>query len=191
LRSHRNLPRFRTLAIAATLGLLAITSTASAAPPLCLGPEDGNWTTWLQANEDAGGHIQACHIEISANGLIGRIENRGGHRGAACLPGAAASSFSQKRLAISSVRDTIQAQTGAIQAWLANAAAAGNLVFDGTAADTIGQVVTPFEGRNPAKNRASCDGNKRYQCNKTKNYKVVFKKVAAPANCIVVTAYPE
>jgi hypothetical protein len=190
LRSHRNLPRFRTLAITAALGLLAITSTASAAP-FCLGPEDRNWTTWFQANEDAGGHIERCHSEISANGLIGRIENRGGHLGAVCLPGAAASSFSQKRVAISSVRDTIQAQRGAIQAWLANAGAAANLVLDGTAAETIGQVVTKFEGKDLTKNRAPCGSNKRYQCNSTKKYKVVFMKVAPPASCIVVTAYPE
>lgn len=171
---------------AASRILLAVCMLALSAGAFaqCTAPQNNNWTTWLQLQEQSGGHAMACHVNVTINGLIGRIENRGGHNGPACLPGAAASAWSSQKALIDQIKPGI-IQNG--QTYLNGAA--GNYVINGTAKGTIGTVVTAYTGSDPKKNRSPCPGNKGYVCTKTRNWVAVVTKQPGGA-CFLLTAYP-
>lgn len=110
----------RRIARRGAIGLVwcaASLATVSAVAQTCRVPANGNWTQWLQAQEDAGGHALACHVGVSVNGLIGRLTNRGGHNGPACMPnGNAASAWSSE----AALQDALR--THIVQAGLATRA---------------------------------------------------------------------
>jgi hypothetical protein len=171
---------------AKSVGLLALTFTTFAAvAQTCVPPANKDWTGWLTAQEDAGGHAKACHLGVSVSGLIGRLENRGGSKAPACAPyGEAASSWSDPASLLAAIKPAIIADAAGYAA-----GAAGTHVIQGVSDKTVGIVVTRFEGSNPAKNRAACDGNNSYVCMKTKTWTAVVRKTEAGA-CYLVTAYP-
>src|SRR5262245_47340462 len=52
--------------------LFSLLLAAGAHAQTCLAPANNDWTTWLQAQENAGGHAMQCHLNVTVNGLIGR-----------------------------------------------------------------------------------------------------------------------
>jgi hypothetical protein len=171
-----------TLAIALT-ALTLLTGTVHART--CAPPRDNNWTAWLQRQEAAGGHTLACHTGISENGLIGRLTNRSGHQGDACIPGGvAASAWSGANGDYSSL---INAISGAIadEAPRFDAMPAGNLQLSGTAAQSVGKVVRPIADGN---NRHACPKNSRYACTATRTWVAVVR--FTDDDCYLLTAYP-
>lgn len=162
---------------------LVLAVTPAMAQNICQQPTNGRWSAWLAVQEDAGGHTEACHLNVSINGLIGRIENRGGHLGTACLPGGAASAWSQERLLLDAIKPAIiEDGSGYAQG------AAGNHVIDGSAGAKIGTVVTAYTGPN-GKNRSPCPGRSDYVCSDAKRWRAIVRKTAGD-DYYLLTAYP-
>jgi hypothetical protein len=166
---------------AATLG------SAVAQAQTCLPPKNNDWSAWLDAQENAGGHAEACHVNVAVNGLIGRLENRGGSKGPNCTPGgSAASSWSNTSSLLNAIKPSI------IQSAAKEFATspAGNHVITGTADGTIGTTVTAYtDNRDLSKNRSPCDGNKGYVCTTTRNWTAVVQS-DGNGGCFLLTAYP-
>lgn len=143
--------------------------------------------TWLDSNERAGGHVKACHVNKSDNGLIGRITSRGGQQGPNCRQGNSASSFTDVSAAVNAIDSVLKEHEDAIRQWWDGGAGA-NLALDGTASGSIGRVVTQYSGK-PGKNRSSCPRNSSFVCKDSSSYKVVL--ASRNQACIVLTAYPQ
>lgn len=140
----------RDCAMAAFTAAPLLSLSLPAAGQTCLPPGNNDWTAWLTSQENAGGHALACHVNVTINGLIGRLENRNGHRGPACLPGgAAASSFSSIKSLIDVIKPVIVSHAEGFK----NNRVAGDYQFNGTADGTIGTVVSVFNG---SKNNHPC-----------------------------------
>jgi hypothetical protein len=172
--------------VAKSAALLALTfTTFAAAAQTCVPLANGDWSKWLTAQEDAGGHAKACHLGVSVSGLIGRLENRGGSKAPACAPyGEAASSWSDPASLLGAIKPAITADAPGYAA-----GPAGTHVIQGVSDKPIGIVVTHFEGADPEKNRSACDGNSSYVCMKTRTWTAVVRRTQAGA-CYLVTAYP-
>ncbi|CAB3762138.1 hypothetical protein LMG29542_04251 [Paraburkholderia humisilvae] len=157
----------------------------AASAQTCVPPPHDNWVAWLDNQEEAGGHAQACHLNVSESGLIGRLENRGGgSEDTKCQPnGRAASSWSDKQALIRSIKPSIIDESPRFAI-----GPAGTLELHGTAERTIGTVVTRFEGRDLGKNVDHCD-NRKYVCASTKKWTAILRKTA-DGRCFLVTAYP-
>lgn len=164
--------------------VLVLAAAPAIAQSICERPGSGDWSDWLDRQEAAGGHAEACHLNVSVNGLIGRIEDRGGHKGPACLPGAAASVWSQRKLLLDAIKPAI-IQDGARFAQ----GAPGNHIINGSAGATIGTIVTAYAGSNPGKNRSPCPGNRKYVCSDAIKWLAIVRKTPTGA-CYLLTAYP-
>lgn len=181
LRTHR----FARALLRCVCALVLVLAVAPAiAQNICQQPANGNWPDWLDRQEAAGGHAEACHLNVEINGLIGRIENRGGHNGPACLPGAAASVWSQPKLLLDAIKPAI-IQDGARYAQ----GAPGDHIINGSAGATIGTIVTAYTGSNPGKNRSPCPGNRHYVCSNATKWLAIVRKTPEGA-CYLLTAYP-
>ncbi|TXH72725.1 MAG: hypothetical protein E6Q88_05935 [Lysobacteraceae bacterium] len=152
----------------------------------CAPPQNKKWKEWLEAQEDAGGHALACHVNIGVNGLIGRIENRGGHQGHACLPGTIASEWSDIKSLISAISQTITEQGDFFQN-----GPAGTYTLHGVGKGTVGRRVYAYEGR-PGKNRSACHENSGYVCENVREWvAVIVKQAGDDGQCFLLTAYPQ
>lgn len=163
---------------------LVLAVAPAMAQDVCQQPTNGRWPAWLDAQEDAGGHTKSCHLNVTINGLIGRIENRGGHKGPACLPGAAASAWSQERVLLDAIEPAIIEDGRGFAR-----GAAGDHIISGSAGAKIGTIVTAYTGSNPRKNRSPCPGNSKYVCSDAKNWLAIVRKTAG-GDCYLLTAYP-
>ncbi|HKE96226.1 MAG TPA: hypothetical protein VKB34_18095 [Povalibacter sp.] len=163
--------------------LLLLFAAVGAHAQTCLPPVGGDWTAWLNRQEAAGGHTLACHVNVSVNGLIGRIENRGGNQSGVCLQTGTASSWSGPQSLISVITPIIQANAQAIAT-----GPAGDSVYTGRADDTIGTSVTAFEGKDRGKNRNACPKNDSYVCATTRTWRAIVRKTAT--DCFLLTAFP-
>lgn len=172
--------------LAKSVAMLTLTfTTLGAIAQTCVPPVNGDWTRWLTAQENAGGHTKACHLGVSVSGLIGRLEDRGGGMAPACTPfGAAASAWSDQASLLSAIKPAITSDAAGYAA-----GEAGTHVIQGVADKPVGIVASRFERSNRTKNRAACDGNNSYVCMKTKTWTAVVRKTEAGA-CYLVTAYP-
>lgn len=174
----------RRIARRGAIGLVwcaASLATVSAVAQTCRPPANGRWTQWLQAQEDAGGHALACHVGVSVNGLIGRLTNRGGHNGPACMPNGNAASAWSSEAALQNALRTHIVQAGASYP----GDDPNDYIIHGTAATTVGTVVTVSHDK---KNNSPCPGNNGYVCKKTANWVAIVRKT--PADCYLLTAYP-
>jgi hypothetical protein len=160
--------------------------SAVAQAQTCLSPKNSDWSAWLDAQENAGGHAEACHVNVAVNGLIGRLEGRGGSKGPNCTAGgAAASSWSDASSLLNAIKPTIN-QSAATYA----SSPAGNHVITGTAGQTIGTTVTAYtDNKDLSKNRSPCPGNNGYVCTTTKNWTAVVQS-DGNGGCFLLTAYP-
>lgn len=165
------------------LALLVLLFAATPALADCTPPSPNKWTDWFNTQEENGGHTLACHVNVTINGLIGRIENRGGHQGNACLPGAAASSWSGMKALIDTIGPEFREQGDFFQT-----SAPGDYVLHGNAGRTIGTTVYAYQGK-PGKNRQACPNRSDYVCEKADEWTAVVR-ITAPGTCFLLTAYP-
>lgn len=157
---------------------------AGAQAQSCKPPKNGDWTAWLNDQEAAGGHTKACHLGVSINGLIGRIEDRGGNQTGVCNPGTAASTWSDAGGLLNAIKPIISDNAAVIASGLA-----GDHQFTGKADKVIGTTVTAFDGKDQSKNRSPCPNNRSYVCSTTKSWFAIVRK-DSNGNCFLLTAYP-
>lgn len=167
-------------AAAACLLLCCVAFPAFTQAQTCAPPANGDWKAWLDRQEQAGGHALKCHVGISANGLIGRLENRDGNKSGVCRPnGRQASAWSDVKSLIDALKPALPAQIDLAQD--------GDLQLSGSAARSIGQVVRAYDGK-PDKNRKACPGNASYECEGTRDWTALVR--VRDGQCFLLTAYP-
>jgi hypothetical protein len=186
-RKIGNYARKGSRVIGAAILCVAAIAPALAQAQTCLPPSNNDWTAWLTAQENAGGHAKACHVNVAVNGLIGRLEGRGGSLGGTCAAGgAAASAWSD----VSSLLDAIKPVIVKSAATDFATGAAGNHVLTGTADKTIGTTVTAYtDNKDTSKNKNACPGNSSYVCTTTKKWTAVVQS-DGNGGCFLLTAYP-
>lgn len=175
------------LTIAATLGLgLCLASSCVAAQGLCDAPPKSQWSRWVHKQEAKGGHTLKCHVNITVPGLIGRIENRGNHKGDACLSNdKVASAWSSEHAldqALEDARSTISKQVPENT----------QHVFIAVAQQNIGTVVERASGKEASRHPCPVHGRgyrAGFSCYKTRSFTVVLRNPSGAA-CYMVTAYP-
>lgn len=150
----------------------------------CTLPSGANWSQWIEKQEKAGGHTLKCHVGVSEQGLIHRIENQDGHRGDACQSnGQAASAWSGEHAlitALKSIRNKLNI----------NVPPDTKNIITGTAKNAIGLIVrrgTKKKTRNESCRKSTGSGT--FFCHKTRKFKVVLKHPEGTV-CHMVTAYP-
>lgn len=161
----------------------AVLGVSVAEVDVCSPPASGTeWSVWLDKQEEAGGHTKACHLGVDVNGLIGRIENRGGHHGPACFQSDQASAWSGKYALLRAIKPEIERLSKE------NIEAPGRYVLSGGMNEAIGTVVSPYKGK-PGKNRSACPERHDYKCTKTRKWIGIVHR-AEDGACYLLTAYP-
>ena len=166
------------------IAALAMTTFAAHAQT-CLPPANGDWTAWLDKQEQAGGHTKACHLGVADSGLISRIVGDN-TKGSDCnLSGGIASSWSDPASLTQAIKATITQNAKQF----ANGPA-GTLVLEGRAGGTIGRLVSAYtDNKDLSKNREACAKNSSYSCTTTGKWKAILRKTAT-GSCYLLTAYP-
>lgn len=154
----------------------------SASAMTCDAPSGGKkWTDWLDAQETAGGHAKACHLGVSEQGLIRRIEGAGTNVTGVCMPPATtASVWSDKQALLNAAQEALAASKSAIAT-----SPPGNHIYDGVSSTNIGTVV---EKGSTSVKKNQCSSNSGYQCKSVSKWKVIFQKTAT--DCFMLTAFP-
>lgn len=174
----------RSVQAALLAGILCLPAAALAADPICKPPANGDWSTWLKKQEDAGGHAKKCHVGIQANGLIGRITDRGGNNTGVCAQTGFASSWTDEKALTSAIKAQVTSN------WQqATTAGAGNVQLSDKGSAKLGTTVSKYDGP-PDKNRSPCGTNKAYVCKDAKAWRAYLAR-DANGNCHLITAFPE
>ena len=167
--------------------LMLTTSNTWAASPSCIDTAKKNW---LADNDSQyhDAHTRTCHVSISINGLIGRIEARGGHLGPHCSPTEAASTFPDIATAQRVVTAILNANAPEIDTWFNTAADGAAWPTSAYLDQNVGTVVSEFLGKK-GKNRHACHNRDDYTCLKSMQARVVIRRINENS-CILLTAFP-